>query len=221
MTELQKPKLLIVEDDLELRGYLCSRLRDKYEISEVSTGEQAIEAALEEVFPAVVLDLRLGEGMSGIETLRRLKAIEEHQQVIVFTGHSDEESARAAANMWVFQYLLKPEGILSLEGILPEAIKLYREKKASAARSGDPEERMSRLGLSRREMDVTSQVIDGRANEDIASRLGISRRTVERHMSNIFEKLGIASRGQLTAKLLGAGKAASAGESKASGNGKK
>ncbi|HET8737414.1 MAG TPA: response regulator transcription factor [Pricia sp.] len=54
-------------------------------------------------------------------------------------------------------------------------------------------------GLSQREMEVLRQIAQGKTNKAIADELFISDRTVERHVSNIFNKLGVSSRSAVTA----------------------
>jgi DNA-binding NarL/FixJ family response regulator len=54
-------------------------------------------------------------------------------------------------------------------------------------------------GLSQREMEILAQVAKGLTNQAIADELCISKRTVERHVSNIFTKLSLSSRSALTA----------------------
>ena len=49
-------------------------------------------------------------------------------------------------------------------------------------------------GLSRREVDVLERVAAGKTNRDIAAELYLSVRTVDRHVSRIFQKLGVSSR---------------------------
>jgi DNA-binding NarL/FixJ family response regulator len=57
------------------------------------------------------------------------------------------------------------------------------------------------LPLSRREREVARMVADGRSNPDIASALFLSRKTIERHVSNIMAKLGVRNRTELAALL--------------------
>ena len=54
-------------------------------------------------------------------------------------------------------------------------------------------------GLTRRELEVLSHVAAGRPNKAIARELALSSRTVDRHLSNIFDKLGVSSRSAATA----------------------
>lgn len=57
-------------------------------------------------------------------------------------------------------------------------------------------------GLSPRELQVLSLLANGASNRSIATELGISERTVERHVSNIFDKLAVASRTEAAAYAL-------------------
>ncbi len=54
-------------------------------------------------------------------------------------------------------------------------------------------------GLSPRELEVLSHVAGGKTNKEIATELVLSERTVERHVSNIFTKLGVSTRAAATA----------------------
>jgi DNA-binding NarL/FixJ family response regulator len=54
-------------------------------------------------------------------------------------------------------------------------------------------------GLSPREIEVLRLVADGRTNREIAGELGISERTVDRHVSNLFAKLDVSTRSAATA----------------------
>jgi DNA-binding CsgD family transcriptional regulator len=59
----------------------------------------------------------------------------------------------------------------------------------------------ARHGLSRRESQVAELVLHGYRNADIASTLGISQATTKKHLTRIFDKVGIDSRSQLIARL--------------------
>jgi len=100
-------KLLVVDDEPLVRQTLDFCLRDDYEVVAVSSGEEALEAVRREPFPVVILDLCM-EGLSGIETLKKLKEIRETQNVIILTAYQTVESAVSAVNLGAFCYLTKP-----------------------------------------------------------------------------------------------------------------
>jgi two-component system, NarL family, nitrate/nitrite response regulator NarL len=56
---------------------------------------------------------------------------------------------------------------------------------------------LEQFGLTDRELDVVAEITAGLNNKDIANKLGISELTVKRHLTNIFDKLGFASRLEL------------------------
>lgn len=64
-------------------------------------------------------------------------------------------------------------------------------------------ERASELGLSERELQVMRSVIGGASNAEVALSLGISRRTVEKHLQNVYLRLDVTSRTQAVGKLSG------------------
>ena len=73
---------------------------------------------------------------------------------------------------------------------------LEPERAAGSTRPDAPAE-----ALSRRELDVLRLAADGRTNDEIAASLGLSARTVERHLSNVYAKLGLGGRAARTAAV--------------------
>jgi DNA-binding NarL/FixJ family response regulator len=59
-----------------------------------------------------------------------------------------------------------------------------------------------RARLTAREHDVVRLVVDGRSNDEIGAALGIGSKTVETHLSRIFERFGVASRTELAARAV-------------------
>ncbi|MFZ4775179.1 MAG: response regulator [Terrimicrobiaceae bacterium] len=100
-------KVLVVDDEPQVRQTLDFCLRDEYEIVCVASGEEALAAARKESYPVIILDLCM-DGLSGLETLKKLKEIRETQNVIILTAFQTAESAVSALNMGAFCYLTKP-----------------------------------------------------------------------------------------------------------------
>lgn len=100
-------KVLVVDDEPMVRQTLDFCLRDEYEVLSVGSGEEALEAVRKEAFPVVILDLCM-EGLSGIETLMKLKEIRENQNIIILTAYQTLETAVNALNLGAFCYLTKP-----------------------------------------------------------------------------------------------------------------
>ncbi len=83
---------------------------------------------------------------------------------------------------------------------MPEAVVLARRLLAGAAAASDAAtDDGDRLGLSPRETDILRLLAEGRSNQEIGERLFTSVKTVERHLGNLYRKLGVTNRTQAAA----------------------
>ena len=138
VSERRPRKVLIVDDEPLVRQTLAYVLQDEYEVVTVASGEEAIEASEREAFPVVILDLCM-EGLSGIETLRRLKKVREDQNVIILTAYESVDTAISALNLGAFNYLTKPFERAHLKQIISRGFDLY---EAHSARTQDMQQRL-------------------------------------------------------------------------------
>ena len=138
VSERPPRKVLIVDDEPLVRQTLAYVLQDEYEVVTVASGEEAIEASARESFPVVILDLCM-EGLSGIETLRRLRKAREDQNVIILTAYESMDTAISALNLGAFNYLTKPFERAHLKQIISRGFDLY---EAHSARAQDMQQRL-------------------------------------------------------------------------------
>ncbi|MCL7488374.1 MAG: diguanylate cyclase [Desulfobulbaceae bacterium] len=104
----QKIKILIVDDDLNLRKTLADILRIKgYEPFVAGRGAEAIAAAEHEKFSLALIDLMLPD-MPGLDVMARIKEISPLTETIILTGNASLDSAIEATGQGAFSYLLKP-----------------------------------------------------------------------------------------------------------------
>ncbi|MGH2558079.1 MAG: ATP-binding protein [Thermomicrobiales bacterium] len=101
----------------------------------------------------------------------------------------DALGEEAAAEAWRVGHALTIEA----------AVALAAEVDATARRQTTPVVDQTGAGLTPREIDVLRLVIQGLANREVAEALFISERTVGTHVANVYQKLGLHSRAQLTA----------------------
>lgn len=195
-----EPVVHVIDDDEGVRESLAFLL----DCSEIAT--RTYESAMEfiDALPAVergciVTDVRM-PGMSGIELLARLRALNVTDPVIVITGHADVPMAIQALHAGVSDFIEKP---FSDEAILL-AVRSALAKFES--RSEMETERMAidrRLkSLSGRESEVMEGLVEGKANKVIAYDLDISARTVEVYRANVMTKMGARTLSELVRMVM-------------------
>jgi len=181
--------VLIADEDPTSRGQLARVLEAAgYEIMQVASGEEVLEA-VREVRPSIVLlEIPLG-GLSGYEVCRALRA-EASEMPIVFVSGSRTESYDRVAGLLVGadDYIVKP---YAPDELLTRVRHLVR-------RSQPPTPSVT-ARLTKREREVLLLLADGLRQDDIAERLFISRKTVGTHVANILRKLGVRSQTQAVA----------------------
>lgn len=103
-----KPKILIVDDDPNLRNTLADILKMKgYDTAIAASGAEATAVAEREPASLALIDLMLPD-MSGLEVMARIKAISPLTEAIILTGHASIDTAIEATEKGAYSYLIKP-----------------------------------------------------------------------------------------------------------------
>lgn len=170
-------------------------------IAQASNGEECL-SVLEKVKPQVLLlDINM-PGKNGIEVLKEIKDRKLDVKVLILTVHNEVEYLLKAVDIGVDGYILKDSEsselkkainvVLSGESyIQPKLIPFLNQRLM--ARDQDKDKIDS---LTKRELEVLSEVANGMFNKEIAISLNISERTVKNHISNIFKKIDVSDRTQ-------------------------
>ena len=197
-----KSRILLVEDDNLLRLGLKSMVQanGEYRIeSDTDNGKEAIRL-FETLRPDVVLlDLQLPD-ISGIEVLERIKTISPETPVVVLTSHDENELLFNSLERGANCYVLKGAGpdelflgiwyaLLNEMFISPKLAKMIVEPYLFVNRQRKSLPPLHEL--TAREKEVVRLIIDGKKSTEIADALFISVKTVNKHRSNILEKLGL------------------------------
>jgi DNA-binding NarL/FixJ family response regulator len=180
--------VLIADEDAESRDDLARVLEAAgYDIIQVASGEEALEAVREKKPSIVLLEIPLG-GLSGYEVCRALRE-QERETPIVFVSGARTESYDRVAGLLVGadDYIVKP---YAPDELLTRVRHLVR-------RSPPPSPVTAKL--TKREREVLQLLAAGLRQNDIAQRLFISRKTVGTHVSNIMRKLGVRTQAQAVA----------------------
>ena len=108
-------KLLIVEDESDLRDALCAGLAKKgFLTDEASDGNEACELAFVNKYDLILLDLNL-PGMDGLDLLKKIRENDLQQKVLILSARSNYEQRIAGLDMGANDYLVKPFDFGELE----------------------------------------------------------------------------------------------------------
>ena len=182
-------RVLVVDDHPLMREGLALMLREETDlelVGEAGTGEQAI-ALYQQCTPDVtIMDLRL-PGMSGIETILKIRSMNPMAIIVALTTFPGDVLAMQAIQAGASGYLLKS----SLRRDLLDTVRaVYAgEFKVPAAVASALARSISEERLTTREVMVLRAVADGLSNKIVADRLSVSEATVKGHLRNILHKL--------------------------------
>ena len=168
-------------------------------VGEAPDGETAVAMADTLAPDVVLIDIGLS-GMTGLEATRRIRQDHPVIKVLALTIHDDAEYVLGMLDAGASGYLLKDvrdheltEAVHNVGGggaVLDPAVTASVLGRVRAQASGGPPPDV----LTIRESAVLQLVADGMENREIAEWFGVSHRTVETHMTNVFAKLGVRSR---------------------------
>lgn len=204
----EKPRLLLVDDHDVVRIGTRSLLEDRFEVvGEADNSNSAIELAQERLPDIVLLDVRLPGG-GGAYVAQRLREMLPDACIIAFTVSVGSDDVRAMMKAGVNGYLTKTTHQEELADLMLDALAGARPVSKEVAgylldiddQVGSDHE-LSRL--TPREREVVLLIARGHTYREASTELGISVKTLESHMSNIFRKVGVASRHQLAAQFGG------------------
>jgi two-component system nitrogen regulation response regulator GlnG len=122
-------KLLLVDDETDVQ-YSFRRIFDspEIEIGTANSGEEALKIIPKFKPDLVLMDVRMG-GMTGLETLRKLRLVDAKLPVIMMTAYGTTQTAIEAMKLGAYDYLLKPFDVPKLKEIVVNALKAARDMK--------------------------------------------------------------------------------------------
>jgi DNA-binding NarL/FixJ family response regulator len=163
-----------------------------------TTGDEALALAFEYKPDILLLDVNM-PGKKSIEVVKEVKN-ELKTKILILSAFTDACTVIGLLKAGADGYLIKDDAVEDL----PMAIKnVYAGKMWLSPQIPsfhlDEEEKVSVLGikLTPRELEILEQVKAGSTNMKISQEMGIAKRTVQQHLSNIFKKLGVNSRVEL------------------------
>ncbi|MFL0365611.1 response regulator transcription factor [Pseudobacillus sp. 179-B 2D1 NHS] len=108
-------RILVVEDELSIRSFVCLNLKRKgYEVREAETGEDALHIFHQEAFDIVLLDLML-PGLDGFSVCQEIRKVNQAVGIIMLTAKTQEEDKIEGLVIGADDYLFKPFSLAELE----------------------------------------------------------------------------------------------------------
>ena len=199
-------RVLVADDHAVFRYGMRAMLANAHGfevVAEASTGEEVVGKAAEVRPDVVLMDIQM-PGMNGIEATRKIVQANPEMSVVVVTMFGDDDSVFSAMRAGARGYVLKGADAEEVMKVLramaqgeayfgPEIAKrimgYFSSPKPAPASEAFPE-------LTPREVEVLDLIARGTSNQEIASRLYLSQKTVRNHVSNVFLKLQVAGRAQ-------------------------
>lgn len=197
-------RVLVVDDNSVNRDLVVRHLsRSGHQSEQAHDGIAGLKLMRATKYDLILLDIMMPE-MDGFEVLEQMSSDDSLRDipVIVLTSLDEVDAATACLQMGADDFMSKPFDASVLQARI-EAV-LGRERRravmrnTSADRVSDQEQKAAE-SLSTREKEVLGLVATGRSNADIAEGLFLSRFTVIRHVSNIYEKIQARNRADATA----------------------
>jgi two-component system response regulator DegU len=197
-------KVMLVDDHALIREGIKQLLEFDGSIDvieQASDGAECLEK-LQHVQPDILLlDINM-PNVNGIEVLEEIKKKNIPVKVLMLTVHSEEEYLVQAVDIGANGYILKDSGSEELKKAIQSVMEgdsyiqpsLIPSLNSRLVNRNIDKEKIA--ALTKREMEILTQIAGGMFNKEIAMNLNISERTVKNHISNIFKKIDVSDRTQ-------------------------
>ena len=208
---MEKIKVLIVDDQLDLAEEIASVLRTDEALEVVGLacdGLDALQKIPQSMPDVLLLDIRM-PNMNGVVATQRIKTEYPDVKVLILTTFDDSDYILSAINNGASGYLLKDIGGEALISAIKNAYegdtilpaKIARRITAAAKDiATDREIRLSRtFGLSDREVEIALMMYEGFTNRQITSALKLGEGTTRNYVSSIYEKTNTQNRAEAIA----------------------
>ncbi|MDP2919053.1 MAG: response regulator transcription factor [Dehalococcoidia bacterium] len=200
---MAKIRVLLAEDHAIMREgtrEFIGREADMEVVAEAGDGEEAVRLTAKYKPDVVVMDIRMPK-LNGIEATKQIKAMLPSTAILILTAYDSDQYIFALLEAGAAGYLLKGirthelidaiRAVYAGESVLHPVIasRVIRRVVTPASSETRAVEQ-----LSEREHEILKLAARGISNKDIAEKLFLSPRTVQVHLGNIFNKIGVASR---------------------------
>ena len=204
---------IVLADDHQLFREALRRLLDSEPdlvvVGEAGDGEEAVALTLQFEPDILLLDVTMPHG-NGLNVLQQVSAASKTTRIIMVTGAVEESELRQALRLGARGFVLKESGAMQLldsirivyggeyfvgRECMADLMSAVRSR--GAAINGKTPFLKTDFGLTARERQIVSAVVNAYQNKEIAEKFAISEKTVKHHLTNIFNKVGVSNRLEL------------------------
>jgi two-component system, LuxR family, response regulator FixJ len=194
-TAFAAPTVFVVDDDPEVRRSLSLLARSvDLNVETFASAQEFLDNYDPERPGCLVVDVRMPD-MSGLELQKQLAARSISLAVILITAHGEIPMAIEAMRAGALDFIQKPFSRHAILERIHQAIRLGGDKHRLQLLQEQFNDRAATL--SAREREVMEYLAVGDTTKVIASRLGISSKTVDNHRIKVFDKMGVENAAQL------------------------
>ncbi len=190
-----KIKILLVDDHIVLRMGLATAANcepDMEVVGQAENGEEAIDIYKTCKPDVVVLDMRMPK-LSGMETIKALKEVNDAVRILVFSNYASGDEILHAYRAGASGFVVKD---MPLECLIDGIRQVNRGEQYMPPEIATRLSRQVVVRLSKRELEILSLVAKGLRNKEIAQELDLVEGTVKVHLTNILSKLDVNDRTQ-------------------------
>jgi DNA-binding NarL/FixJ family response regulator len=213
----QRVRVLVVDDHPIVRAMVrlaCNERDGLVVAGEAGDGHGALRLATDLQPDVIVLDIIL-PGMNGLEVAQQLSLDESTARILILTATDDKSAVFEALRIGVSGYIEKTAAVDEIadaieavaRGELVFSKELERQAQVQlgefARKARETARALARL--TPRERQVLALLAEGLSTRQIAKRLGLSERTVESHIGNVYQKLDVRTRVQALYRAAGLG----------------
>jgi DNA-binding NarL/FixJ family response regulator len=191
---------VILADDHPITREGIKKFLTNYEdielIGEAEDGKEALRL-VDELHPDVlILDMEMPE-MKGLEVALHLKERQPEVKILALSTYDSKQYIFGSLAAGASGYLTKeeiPENIIEAIRGVARGEQGWVSRRVAAVMSSWAQAGHKNHELTERELQVLRQIVEGKTNQEISYQLGISQKTVEKHLEAVFTKLNVSSR---------------------------
>jgi DNA-binding NarL/FixJ family response regulator len=196
MSEAPNVRIVLADDHAITREgirLVLAGLTDLVLVGEAADGDAALRLVQQLKPDILLLDINL-PGRHGLQVARWLRAADLKTRIVILTGYDGESYIAATRKLGVHGFVSKvaaAQELVAAIRLVARGLTYFPTEAAGAGDAGAPGPRMLPTPAERLVLEL---VAEGNSNRQIAEQLGLSARTVQFHLSNLFAKAQVKSR---------------------------